>query len=341
VADPGREQESAGRRVALRAAALIAVILIVSVLCARAILSRVPNEAANELRRVLDTCDRSVVVLGGSMALAAVSAEELDAHRRGRGIEGSSLVVGVDGATPNVLRLLARRFRRACAEEHRRPEAIFIELAPHMTTSRMRATSGEMESNAIRIVELVELRDFLRFLRTSRDEAERTFVLWLFGGRSAATFMPKVTNQLLPRSRAPDSERARTERFRVWLTKGYDALDLEFDEALIEELVDAVRELQAITPNVYVLVLPRNPTFKPSALGTERLQQVLARLTRELHVQVIDLFAADGFTPGDFADPVHLNEAGRAKSTQWLAHRLTALQATNVGVAGGPASSPP
>jgi hypothetical protein len=111
---------------------------------------------------------------------------------------------------------------------------------------------------------------------------------------------------------------------RQWRVDTGDLLELRFDERKVAAFAEAVRALAGVSERTVLLLAPRNRAWaEPSAEGRARLAGVLARLSRETGVPVVDLSEAPEFTPEDFIDVTHLNESsGRPRLSRRLAEAL-------------------
>jgi hypothetical protein len=123
------------------------------------------------------------------------------------------------------------------------------------------------------------------------------------------------------------TDTARLQQRRGRLVKYFDLIDLDFEPALIDDLIATIREAQAITPHTYVVIYPRNPGWSmPSPTGTRNLLAVLARIEHETGAPTLNLVASTDFTPDDFADAVHVEDA-------WTSGKLSGIVARWVGAA--------
>ncbi|HSP78570.1 MAG TPA: SGNH/GDSL hydrolase family protein [Myxococcaceae bacterium] len=113
---------------------------------------------------------------------------------------------------------------------------------------------------------------------------------------------------------------------RQWRVETSDLLELRFDERKVAAFSEAVRALASVSERTVLLLAPRNLAWaEPTPEGRARLAEVVARLSRETGVPVVDLAEAPGFGPEDFIDVTHLNESsGRPKLSRRLAEALTA-----------------
>jgi hypothetical protein len=102
-------------------------------------------------------------------------------------------------------------------------------------------------------------------------------------------------------------------------TEQFDFFDLDFDPALIDELVAAYAVFHEIAERVYVVLLPRESEFPPSPVGKGRLSAVLERFRRE-GIPLVNTFDDPSFVRTDFAYLNHLNHhVGRDKFSTLLA----------------------
>ncbi len=89
---------------------------------------------------------------------------------------------------------------------------------------------------------------------------------------------------------------------------GADILELEFEEALIEAFIELVIELDDVSDQIEVILLPRNTewvTYTPEV--QERLNGVLRRIADETGVAVRDFQEHPAITPQYFFDTTHLS----------------------------------
>ncbi|PTL82825.1 hypothetical protein DAT35_18875 [Vitiosangium sp. GDMCC 1.1324] len=110
-----------------------------------------------------------------------------------------------------------------------------------------------------------------------------------------------------------------------WRVETSDILELRFDERRVAAFVDVVRTLASVSERTVLLLAPRNRAWVHlTPEGRARLAEVVARLTRDTGVPVLDLTEAPEFTAEDFVDTTHLNESsGRPKLSRRLAEELS------------------
>ena len=110
-----------------------------------------------------------------------------------------------------------------------------------------------------------------------------------------------------------------------WRVETSDLLELRFDERKVAAFAEAVRALAGVSEHTVLLLAPRNRAWvQLTPEGRARLAEVVARLSRDTGVPVVDLSEAPELTPEDFIDVTHLNESsGRPRFSRRLAEALT------------------
>jgi hypothetical protein len=111
----------------------------------------------------------------------------------------------------------------------------------------------------------------------------------------------------------------------AWRVESSDLLELRFDEGKVAAFGEALRTLASVSERTVLLLAPRNGAWvRLTPGGRARLAEVVARLSREAGVPVVDLSEAPGFTTEDFVDVTHLNESsGRPRLSRRLAEVLS------------------
>lgn len=114
------------------------------------------------------------------------------------------------------------------------------------------------------------------------------------------------------------------EADRQWRVESADLLELRFDDAQVQAVIETVRALASISQETRVVLAPRNRAWnQPTPEGRARLAAVLARIEHETGVKVLDLAENPDFVPEDFIDTTHLNESyGRPKFSRKLAEAV-------------------
>ncbi|WP_375772186.1 hypothetical protein NR798_15295 [Archangium gephyra] len=115
------------------------------------------------------------------------------------------------------------------------------------------------------------------------------------------------------------------EQDLAWRVETSDLLELRFDEGKVAAFAEALRALAGVSERTVLLLAPRNGAWvRLTPEGRARLAEVVARLSREAGVPVVDLSEAPEFTPEDFIDVTHLNESsGRPRLSRRLAEVLS------------------
>ncbi|MFY0565656.1 hypothetical protein ACN28E_17685 [Archangium lansingense] len=110
-----------------------------------------------------------------------------------------------------------------------------------------------------------------------------------------------------------------------WRVETSDLLELRFDEGKVAAFAEALRALAGVSERTVLLLAPRNRAWvQLTPEGRARLNEVVARLSRDTGVPVVDLSEAPEFTPEDFIDVTHLNESsGRPRLSRRLAEVLS------------------
>lgn len=86
-----------------------------------------------------------------------------------------------------------------------------------------------------------------------------------------------------------------------------DIIELNFDETLVESFITLVKNFQAFSDHVEVILLPKNTAWinnPPEAM--QRMQVVLDRIVAETGVTIKDFQVIDAVTPDMFSDTTHL-----------------------------------
>ncbi len=94
---------------------------------------------------------------------------------------------------------------------------------------------------------------------------------------------------------------------RLWRITCCDIEELEFEETLVAAFIRTVKNLQAVSNHLEVIMLPRNHAWigrPPEA--QRRLDEVLERIRRETGATVRSFEDAEGITPEMFGDTTHL-----------------------------------
>lgn len=89
-----------------------------------------------------------------------------------------------------------------------------------------------------------------------------------------------------------------------------DILGLDFEERLVQAFINMVNDLNAVSEQMEVVLLPRNTdwvTYTPEV--QEKLNNLMARVTRETGVPVRDMQDHPDVTPEMFVDTTHLSFA--------------------------------
>jgi hypothetical protein len=110
-----------------------------------------------------------------------------------------------------------------------------------------------------------------------------------------------------------------------WRVETSDLLELRFDEGKVAAFSEALRALAGVSERTVLLLAPRNRAWvQLTPEGRARLNEVMARLSRDTGVPVVDLSEAPEFTAEDFIDVTHLNESsGRPRLSRRLAEVLS------------------
>ncbi|MDB4974231.1 MAG: hypothetical protein JWN48_2572 [Myxococcaceae bacterium] len=299
----------------------------------------------------------SVWLLGSSLAEVDFSPPVFDQRMREHGLHTTSFDAGITGATPDLLWLVARRVHASLLQAHKRPEVVLLDFTPHLATRATRTRSGQMLMNDSRRALLLDPGAWLRIGLRSPDAAASLATLWLLRGHAPAYARQKlrqvVFKQAQPgpapgrvtwgahwdaaerggprlepdaaRSDARPSEAAMASHAR-WLVEDYDAQDLDFDPELVADFIASVEELRSVAKHTFVVLPPRNQRWLSlSPIGRARLAQVLARISAETGVSVLDFSDAPGLGERDFGDCLHLDQ-GRGPRTfsRLLADRVSA-----------------
>ncbi|WNG46003.1 SGNH/GDSL hydrolase family protein [Archangium minus] len=165
--------------------------------------------------------------------------------------------------------------------------------------ARMRAGRERVEQRRVRAWDPVRRGEARLFF----DETREDYLAWV---RLRTT--PEILEQNL--------------EWRVWTS---DLLELHFDERKVAAFAEAVRTLAGVSERTVLLLAPRNRAWvQLTPEGRSRLAEVVARLSRDTGVPVVDLSEALEFTPEDFIDVTHLNESsGRPRLSRRLAEELS------------------
>ena len=106
-----------------------------------------------------------------------------------------------------------------------------------------------------------------------------------------------------------------------------DIIDLNFSEVLIESFIQIVKNFQAVSDHVEVVLLPKNTQWiknPPEAL--ERMQEVIDRIHAETGVTIRNFQTIDAVTPDMFSDTTHLARySGDVAFTHFLVEQYSGL----------------
>jgi len=128
------------------------------------------------------------------------------------------------------------------------------------------------------------------------------------GGRGDKTRLSAETLETLKELMA---SRRHPELLQVDLQRridGADIIDLGFDQALVDAFIRMVKNFQAISARVEVLLLPRNTDWVHYAPETRaRLDMVLKEIAKQANVVIKDYQTHPKISPEHFIDTTHLS----------------------------------
>lgn len=181
---------------------------------------------------------------------------------------------------------------------------LFDEPAPaddarQVLVARIRAGKARVEQRHVRAWDPVRRGESRLFFEETRED----YLAWA-RMRSA----PEILEQNLE-----------------WRVRTSDLLELRFDERKVAAFAEAVRALAGVSERTVLMLAPSNRAWvQLTPGGRARLAEVVARLSRDTGVPVVDLSEAPEFTPEDFIDVTHLNESsGRPRLSRRLAEVLS------------------
>jgi hypothetical protein len=178
----------------------------------------------------------------------------------------------------------------------------------------------EVESERPRFEELLRKRARIDALDVANWEPSTR------GGRPLPVLSVDEQNVLLEirRMRHGPKILARHLKFDV---DHWDYVDLDFDDHMIEQLIETIGELRKLTPKVILVVFPRNPLMMASEIGRKRLDEVLRYIKERTGVPIWDYFSTPDFADSAFSDYVHLDDEATVKFSTMLADRYEAENA--------------
>lgn len=110
-----------------------------------------------------------------------------------------------------------------------------------------------------------------------------------------------------------------------------DVENLAFNDELLAEFVDTVRQAQTFSGRVELVLMPRNQAWVAlSGEGQQRLAKVLAYLQQQTGVTIRNYQASDVFSEDDFFDVTHLSmDSGRPLFSTMLAQDVAGYFSQN------------
>ena len=107
---------------------------------------------------------------------------------------------------------------------------------------------------------------------------------------------------------------------RMFKIRSADIIDLNFEELLVESVINIVNNFQSCSKQVEIILLPRNGAWiENSPEGKARLYEVLKRIESETGITIRNLQDASEITPDMYSDTTHL---GRYTGDIPLTHLL-------------------
>jgi hypothetical protein len=100
---------------------------------------------------------------------------------------------------------------------------------------------------------------------------------------------------------------------------------LIFDEALLQDFIQSVREIRKLGKQVVVMYYPDFRAATPTPKALENLSAALTRIGREAQVPVLDYSKGKEFEDSDYFDGAHLAPSGQEKLARLLAKDLSPL----------------
>ncbi len=101
-----------------------------------------------------------------------------------------------------------------------------------------------------------------------------------------------------------------------------DIYGLNFSSTALNSYIDAIKELQKITPRVLLLYFPESDEIPRSPEAAGRLAAALNHIKKETGVKFLDLTINNTLKPDDYFDYLHVNLSGQKKLSQRLATEL-------------------
>jgi hypothetical protein len=294
-----------------------------------------------------------VLVLGTSKAYQGLSVRRLDDRLREHelALHSYNWAQCQSGAELNVL--IAQRAAAAFDEAGRKVPLAIVELELGVLTSHARKTyATTIDDRAI----LLRARDLPSILVHSPSRGVELLATWALGspGPSARDifegimFLDEQAARLwqiltltqyftwrsstrgdfawedlarLPvaKERIPITQRQLTQ-----LVDEEDVLELDFDEESVENFIEEVRIVQTFAQHTILILLPRNSKWvNPSAAAWRRTHSLIARVRRETHADILDLYTNPReYDETDFVDLLHLADTGSERFSTWLADHV-------------------
>lgn len=104
-----------------------------------------------------------------------------------------------------------------------------------------------------------------------------------------------------------------------------DLYNFYISPAAIRSYIQAIIELQKITPHVVLFYFPESSTIPHAPGANARIAKALAEIHNATGVQFMDLTNNSGLNPDDYFDQLHLNLQGQNKLAKKLAEEIPAI----------------
>ena len=167
-------------------------------------------------------------------------------------------------------------------------------------------------------------------LNTAFEEEYPDYVpsQWSYEWQGAGTVpweRPAETVAMFPEYYSLLQNEERMENDLLFRIRTADAVELDFEEVLIQRFIAVVENFKPIADQVEVILLPRNPEwidYTPEVAA--RLQTVIERIERETGVPVRNHQLIDEVPPRAFRDTTHLGRyIGDIPYTEYLAEQYS------------------
>lgn len=288
----------------------------------------------------------TTLVIGSSLVVHGFSGRVFEAELREKGISTDAYNLGMNGINPEVQVVLARRLRAAFEKRHAKARLSVVEFTPFQATTARRKDPDFAHLGVTNLAKIADGRSVLAEARQSPSDAAELVTLMTWGSESPEVvgdaYFERVFAPLLPApTLKPFQKKIRERRepeflsvrgdstilddlgvddYSAWLKNRRsetrqdlktridccDILGLHFDPRAVDAQIAFVKEVQAMSEQVVLLVAPRNAAWvKPGPDAIARLKEATQRITTATNVPLLDLYDAPEFGPDDFVDSTH------------------------------------